>query len=205
MASLRLDPAAAPAALANRMLAREQWARNCLAAHAGRVFRIVVGPVAASMRIDASGSIESASSADGAPDLTLTLSPLKVPAFLAEPTRWDALVTADGDAALAATLKGLAETLPWFVERAFAEALGPIAGQFLADTGRRMLAFPGYAGERVGDSVASYVRDEVRLAATAGEARSIGDEIAATAGRVDALAARVDALAARIEAQPPKG
>ena len=84
-----------------------------------------------------------------------------MPAFLAEPTRWDALVTADGDPALAATLKGLAETLPWFVERAFAEALGPIAGQFLADTGRRMLAFPGYAGERVGDSVASYVRDEV--------------------------------------------
>ena len=89
-----------------------------------------------------------------------------MPAFLAEPTRWDALVTVDGDAALAATLKGLAETLPWFVERAFAEALGPIAGQFVADTGRRMLAFPGYAGERVGDSVASYVSDEVRLAAT---------------------------------------
>jgi len=180
------------------MLAREQWARSSLAAHAGRVFRIAVAPVATSLRIDASGSIEPASSADGAPDLTLKLSPWNVPAFLAEPTRWDALVTADGDPALAATLKGLAETLPWFVERAFAEALGPIAGQFLADTGRRMLAFPGYAGERVGDSVASYVRDEVGVAATAGEARSMGDEIAATASRVDALAARVDALGARL-------
>ena len=182
------------------MLAREQWARSSLAAHAGRVFRIAVAPVATSLRIDASGSIEPASSADGAPDLTLKLSPWNVPAFLAEPTRWDALVTADGDPALAATLKGLAETLPWFVERAFAEALGPIAGQFLADTGRRMLAFPGYAGERVGDSVASYVRDEVAMAATAGEARSMGDEIAATASRVDALAARVDALGARLPA-----
>ena len=74
MASLRLDPAAAPAALANRVLAREQWARSCLAAHAGRVFKIVVAPIATSMRIDASGSIEPLSSPDSAPDLTLTLS-----------------------------------------------------------------------------------------------------------------------------------
>ena len=179
------------------MLAREQWARSCLAGHAGRVFRIVVAPVATSMRIDASGSIEPGPSSEAAPDLTLSLSPLKVPAFLAEPTRWDALVTVDGDPALAATLKGLAETLPWFVERAFAEALGPIAGQFVADAGRRMLAFPSYAGERVGDSVASYVRDEIGVAATTADARSISGEIAAAAARVDALAVRIDALAVR--------
>ena len=204
MASLRLDPAAVPAALANRVLAREQWARSCLAAHAGRVFKVVVAPLTATMRIDLSGSIESARAPDDAPDLTLTLSPLKVPAFLADPTRWDALVAVDGDAALAATLKGLAETLPWFVERAFADVLGSIAGQFVADTGRRMLAFPGYAGERIGDSVASYVRDEVSLATTAAHARSMGDAIAETATKVDVLAARVDALAARLAPRIPK-
>ena len=198
MASRRLDPSAVPAALANRVLAREQWARSSLAAHAGRSFKVVVGPATATMRIDASGSIESALARDGTPDLTLTISPLRLPAFLADPKRWDALVAAEGDAALAATFKGLAETLPWFVERAFAEALGPIAGQFVADAGRRMLAFPGYAGARVGDSVASYVRDEVSLAATTAQARSFGDEIAETAARVDALAARVDTLAARL-------
>jgi ubiquinone biosynthesis protein UbiJ len=203
VASLRLDPAAVPAALANRVLAREQWARNCLAAHAGRVFKVVVAPLAATMRIDATGSIESAHAPDDAPDLTLTLSPLKAPAFLADPTRWDALVTVDGDAALATTLKGLAETLPWFVERAFAEVLGPIAGQFVADAGRRMLAFPGYAGGRVGDSVASYVRDEVPLATTRAQARSMGDEIAETATKVDALTTRVDALGTRLAAPLP--
>ena len=200
----RLDPAAVPAALANRVFAREQWARDCLAAHSGRVFEVAVGPVTATMRIDASGSIESAPAPDSTPDLKLRLSPLAVPGFLADPTRWDALVTAEGDAALAATLKGLAETLPWFVERAFAEALGPIAGQFVADVGRKMLAFPGYAGARVGDSVASYVRDEVSLAATSAQARSMGDEINETAARVDALAARVDGLAVRLAAGPRK-
>jgi ubiquinone biosynthesis protein UbiJ len=152
------------------------------------------------MVIDGSGAIESAHAPLGTPDLTLRISPFSLPAFLADPKRWDALVSADGDGALAATLKGLAETLPWFVERAFAEALGPIAGQFVADAGRRMLAFPGYAGERVGNSVASYVRDEVWLAATTAQARTFGDDIAETAARVDALAARVDSLAERLAA-----
>ena len=199
MASLRLDPGAVPAALANRVLAREEWARNSLAAHSGRSFKVAVGPVSATMHIDGSGSIDSAQAPVAAPDLTLRISPFVLPAFLADPKRWDALVTADGDAALAATLKGLAETLPWFVERAFAAALGPVAGQFVADAGRRMLAFPGYAGERVGDSIASYVRDEVSLAATTSQSRSFGDEIAETAARIDALALRVDALAERLD------
>ena len=116
------------------MLAREQWARSSLAAHAGRVFRIAVAPVATSLRIDASGSIEPASSADGAHDLTLTLSPWNVPAFLAEPTRWDALVTADGDPALAATLKGLAETLPWPSGKCVARHVAAIAGESVTPT-----------------------------------------------------------------------
>src|SRR6185369_4025826 len=102
-------------------------------------------------------------------------------------------------AALAATLKGLAETLPWFVERAFAQALGPVAGQLVADAGRRMLAFPGYAGARIGDSVASYVRDEAALAVTSAQARAFADEVSATADRVDALSRRVDSLAERSE------
>jgi len=64
-----------------------------------------------------------------------------------------------------------------------------------------MLAFPGYAGERVGNSVSSYMRDEVSFAATSTQARSFGDEIAETAARVDALAARIEALALRVTAE----
>jgi len=199
---VRFDPAAVPAALANRVLGRESWARVCLAAHAGRVFAVAVGPVATSMRIDASGTIESTPHPSGPPDLKLTISPLTVPSLLADPTRWDEFVAVDGDPALAATLKGLAETLPWFVERALAGALGPIVGQRIADAGRRLLALPEYAGTHVGASVASYARDESLFAVKAAEARSIGNEIAATATRVDALATRVDALAARIAAAP---
>ena len=196
---MRPDPAAVPAAVANRVLAREQWARDCLAAHSGRAFKVAVGPLVSTMQIDGTGSIESVPGLDRTADLTLTISPFALPAFLADPKRWDDLVGKEGDAALAATLKGLAETLPWFVERAFAQALGPVAGQLVADAGRRMLAFPGYAGARIGDSVASYVRDEAALAVTSAQARAFADEVSATADRVDALSRRVDSLAERSE------
>jgi ubiquinone biosynthesis protein UbiJ len=198
----RFDPAVLPAAVANRVLGREGWARACLAVHAGRVFAVTVGPLVTSMRIDEAGMIAATPDRDGPPDLRLTISPLALPSLLAEPTRWDEFVAVDGDPALAATLKGLAETLPWFVERALAVALGPIVGQRVADAGRRLLALPGYAGARVGASIASYARDEAVFATKTAEARSIGEEILATATRVDALSRRVDAVAARIAAAP---
>ena len=197
---MRFDPAALPAALANRVLGREAWAQACLAAHAGRVFAVAVGPLVTPLRIDESGAIAAAAPQDGPADLKLAISPLALPSLLADPTRWDEFVAVDGDPALAATLKGLAETLPWFVERALAGALGPIVGLRVADAGRRLLALPGYAGARVGASIASYVRDEATIATTGAQARSIGEQIAATTARVDALSTRVDALAARITA-----
>jgi ubiquinone biosynthesis protein UbiJ len=204
MAPIELGAAAFAPALVNRALEHEAWAQASLAAHAGRTFAVAVGPVTTRIRIDAAGKIEAAPRDGSHPDLTLALSPLSVPAFLAHPKRWDEFVVADGDAALAATLKGLAETLPWFVERAFAAALGPIVGQRVADVGRGLLAFPEYAATRVGDSVASFARDEIQFAAGKIDARSFGEDVAAIASRVDELEARCDILAARLERRGPR-
>lgn len=200
-ASPGLELSSIPPALANRLLEREAWARDCLAAHAGRTFAIGVGPVVSTLSIDAAGRI-AAAAPPPTPDLKLALAPLALPAFLADPRRWDEFVTADGDAALAKTLKGLAETLPWFVERAFADALGPIVGQRVADAGRWLLAFPEYATARVGESVASYLRDEAGLVAHAADGEMFTDAVTALSARADALAARVEALAARLAVHP---
>jgi len=134
----------------------------------------------------------------------LKVSPFDVPAFLAEPSRWNELVVSDGDAALAATLKGLAETLPWFVEKALAAALGPIVGQRVADGGRRLLAFPGHATARIGASIASFAREEGRFAVAVADARSFAAEAAELATRCDALERRVEALAGRLAAVRPR-
>jgi ubiquinone biosynthesis protein UbiJ len=203
MPAFDFDPSAIAPAVANRALERENWAQACLAAHAGSVFLLEVGPLSSTVRIDAAGKLEAVSGPGNQPCLTLTLSPLALPAFLADPRRWDEFVAADGDEALASTLKGLAETLPWFVERALSDALGPIIGQRVADAGRRLLAFPEYAATRLGESVASYARDEAQLAARATEAHYFGDDVAALGARVESLATRVDDLAARLAKANP--
>jgi ubiquinone biosynthesis accessory factor UbiJ len=179
------------AEIINRTLDRETWARERLAAHAGRTVRFVVGPAHVGYVIDDGGRLRDATAA---PDLTLTISPLRLPGLLAQPGRWQELVAAEGDAVLAATLADLALTFPMFVEQAFARALGPIIGQHLATTGRQLLSMPEYAAHRFGDSLARYIGDEAGIGVGASEARIFAANVSELAAAVDALSARIDAL-----------
>ena len=184
-----IDPALG---LANRILEREDWARERLSSHAGRTVRMICGPMASTLAIASSGML---SPTHNAADLTLSISPLRIPTLLAHPERWSELVAADGDAALAATLADLAQTLPWFVEQAFASALGPLIGTRVADAGRALLALPEHAARSFGASLASYARDEARLGVDATTVADFSAEVAAIAARVDALAQRLDQAA----------
>ena len=193
--------------IANRALERQRWARARLASHAGRAVRIVIGPASQAFAIDADGRLHES---EAAPDLKVTILPLQLPALLAQPERWGELVAADGDAALEATLRELALTLPWFVEDIFARVFGPIGGQTLADLGRRLLALPGYAAQRFGDSFVSYVGEEAQFAVGTAEARVVAGEIETLAARVAVLAQRVDVLDSTTRnagprTPPPKG
>jgi ubiquinone biosynthesis protein UbiJ len=199
------DPAADVASrAANRLLGDERWAREALGRHAGRTFSVNVGPLTTRFAIAADGSLSPAADPTALTDVEIVVPPWNVPLLLADPSRWQHLVAATGDAALASTLQDLAQTLPWFVERAFASALGPIAGQRLADAGRALLAFPGYASERFAESVGSYARDEAQVVASGAEGRAFGDEVATVAARVDALAERIDRIASAIAARGPR-
>ncbi|MGE5090268.1 MAG: hypothetical protein ACM3QY_14160 [Candidatus Levyibacteriota bacterium] len=180
----------------NRLLAGEPWARERLATHAGRSFEVRVGPLAAGFRIGAGGLIEHLPAASGA-DLTLTLSPLDIAPLLADPRRWNEFVAEDGDAQLGGALKDLAATLPWFVEKLFARALGPIVGQRIADAGRRMLEMPEYAATHVIANLGTYARDEAKLLAHPADLREFADRERELAARADALDARIAALEAR--------
>jgi ubiquinone biosynthesis accessory factor UbiJ len=181
------------AEIVNRTLDREAWARERLAVHAGRTVRFVVGPARVAYGIDDHGRLQDAVEA---PDLTLTIAPLRLPGFLTQPSRWQEVVVAEGDTGLAATLAELALTLPMFVEQAFARALGPIIGQQFASAGRQLLSVPEYAAERFGNSIARYLADETDVAVSASEARAFAADINALAADVDALSTRIDALLA---------
>lgn len=185
-------------AAANRLLESEPWARERLAAFAGRSFTVRIGPLTTASRIGERGLFESVP-LGVTPDLALTLSPLDVPAFLADPARWDEFVTESGDVALGGALKELAQTLPWFFERVAARSLGPIAGQRVADTARRMLGVPEYVAARIASNVGTYARDEAQVLAHPADLRTLTDEIESLRARADALEARIESAAKRVD------
>lgn len=213
----------------NRWLEGEPWARERLAAHAGRSFAIDIGPSETTFAIMADGTLADGRLADASspatspvpsratspapspatspaisptpsPDLRLRLSPLAVPAFLADLARWDEFVTAEGDVALAGTLRELAPTLPWLVEADFARMLGPIAGKRVADAGRSALGVPGHVAERLVAHAGSWARDEAQLLAHPAALRELAADIDALSGRAAAIEARI----ARLEGKPDR-
>lgn len=187
-----VSPEALAAGLANRALAREDWARAKLAAFAGRGFALTAGPLSASFSISDGGVLVSAPSGS-APDLTLTTSPLSIPALAADPSRWSELVLHDGDPALATTLEELAQAFPWVIERSLASAFGPIAGQALADAGRTLLGVPGALSRHAASSLGQFAVESDAVARRADfDALSCGT--AEAEARVDALAARIAAI-----------
>ena len=193
------DPASALGErVANRLIENDDWARDKLRAHAGRSFFIRTGPIATAFLIRIDGTLDALPARGTTADVELHVSPLDVPALLAHPDRWDTLVSSSGEPTLAGTLRELAITLPWFVERGFAKAFGPIVGHRLADTGRALLGFPEYAGSRVAENVFSYARDEAGVLARGEEARTFAADNAAIAARADALIERADRLEATL-------
>ncbi len=182
--------------LANRALEREDWARERLSAHAGRTVRMVCGPIAPTLAIAPGGMLVAARDS---PDLTLSMSPLRLPILLAHPERWTELVAAEGDLALAATLADLARTLPWFVEQLLASVLGPVVGNRVADAGRALLALPEHAARSLGASLSSYARDEASFGVDAATFAKFSADVATIAARVDALTTRLD----HADAAPP--
>ena len=180
--------------LANRALQREATLRMRLAAHAGSVFSVAAGPAHAVFAIDGSGALAPAQHA-AVPTLAMRVRLRDVPLLLHDPSRFAALVTADGDAALATTFGDIVVAFPWFVEQLFGDAFGAVIGQRIADAGRSLLGFPDHVATRLHGSVTSYVREEADILVGSDEASAFDAEVAAMTTRVDALAARVDPIA----------
>src|SRR5437868_12307911 len=97
---MTLTPSAIGSDIANSALESETWARDKLAVHSARVFAITIGPAVGVFRITDRGMFESTRLSGASPDLRLSVSPLNLPSFLAEPRHWNEYIREEGDVAL---------------------------------------------------------------------------------------------------------
>ena len=195
MRAVPFDPAALPPALANRVLEREEWARTCLAAHAGTHVSMTVGPVAATMRVDAAGRLEAATATGESARPHADAVTADGAVVSRRPARWDEFVTAGGDPCARGHAEGAwPKRCPGSSSGRSPEPSARSSASASPMPDGACSPFP-VRGARVGAE-----RRELRRATKAPRRAGrggapFGDEVLAPATRVDALAARLDALA----------
>ncbi|UHL63951.1 SCP2 sterol-binding domain-containing protein [Paralcaligenes sp. KSB-10] len=193
-----LTPAAVFARTLNKLLQREEWARERLSRHAGKTLRFVLGRISLSLTLRADGYVEASDPAI-VPDVTLTIPADKLshlPAVLrpGDPTEIAALMHVEGDAGLAHVVSDLARDLRWDVESDLARLFGDVAALRMVSGFKSVSASLQRAGERLAGNVGEYLSEEGELLVGRPSFEERLARLRASQARLDVLEHRVSRL-----------
>ncbi|MGB6103745.1 MAG: SCP2 sterol-binding domain-containing protein [Pusillimonas sp.] len=196
-------PAAVSARVLNKLLRREDWARDRLARHSGKTVSFKVGGYQTALAIQATGLVEPSDQAV-VPDVTLTIPASRLaelPGVLRarDPSLLTELLHVEGDAGLAQVVSELARDLRWDVEDELSRVVGDVAALRILQVGDAVASGLQTAAQRLAGNAAEFLSEESSLMA----GRPAFDDWAAGVrnlqGRLDQLDRQVAALA------PPPG
>jgi ubiquinone biosynthesis protein UbiJ len=185
-------PPVAPAL--NHLLRRASWARERLAAHAGKTVCFDVPPLSVSLEILATGEV-AASSADATTTFRLTPAlALRIAATGRDAWRD---VETSGDLSLARDVLYLAENLRWDAEEDLSRVFGDILAHRIAGAGNALLRWQQDSARSLLQQAAAYWTEERPLIAArplleqfARDVDMLRDDVARFEKRLDLLAAR---------------
>lgn len=185
---------AAPAL--NHLLAQNAWARDRLAAHAGKIFQLRVPPVMVNFTIGEDGLLTQA-----ATDAPIGAALFALPGTLARyaliTPRDPSLITIEGDVEFGALLRDTLAQLKWEAEEDLSKVVGDVLAHRIAGFARDMLAWRLNAATSVAHSAAEYVTEERPLIAKHRHVEQFTQDVAATTQAVDALEQRIEKLKTR--------
>jgi ubiquinone biosynthesis protein UbiJ len=189
-------PSILPAAL-NHLLAQEQWARDKLAAHAGKIAVIDAGLITVRLQVTPDGLVQAALR-EQVPNVTIRASIADVPLIMQNRERAFSYVKVEGDADFANTISQLSQSLRWEAEEDLSKWVGDIAATRIADGARA--AFDGVKStqHRLAENIAEYFIEEnpmlVRPQAVAdftGDVNRLRDDVERLAKRIEKLESRI--------------
>jgi len=149
------------AAAVNHVLAREPWARERLAPYAGKTACFVLAPFSLYLMVQPDGLIGAIDENQAAFDVTLSVPPDAIPAFM-QGGQAAVLkhVRIEGDAEFATTIAKLAEHLRWEPEEDLARVIGDGPAYRIGSTVRLVGEQARRSGRNLLESVAEYLLDE---------------------------------------------
>lgn len=182
-------PSSAAAAVLNRMLAREPWARGRLAAFAGRSARLQALPFSVQLGIVADGSFVADA---GTPTVTLSVEAAALPQVLLEPKAALRNVRLDGDAEFAQTLSDLLQKLRPEPEEELSRFVGDAAAVRIVALLRAAFAGAREAGSRLASTTADYLVTENPMLVARAELNAFAEQVTRLRDDVERLAKQIE-------------
>jgi ubiquinone biosynthesis protein UbiJ len=180
-------------ALLNRLLARETWARECLAPHAGRGARIDCGPFAVRFDVGPDGTLQAART--DAPAVTIAFDVAALPRALFDPSAVSRGIRLAGDAEFALALSRVLQNLRPEPAEELSRFVGDAAAERIVGLLRAGLARMRDGNARFAETAATYFVSETSMLVARAEADAFARDVAALSDAAERLARRIDALA----------
>jgi ubiquinone biosynthesis protein UbiJ len=174
----------------NRMLAREQWARERLAPFAGRVARFEAPPFALAFRIDEGGVFADSERAE--PAVTVGADLAALPLALGDPQAMLRNVSLKGDADFAQALAFVLQNLRPEPEEELSRFVGDVAAQRIVGFLRSSASHWRELAERMLDNSAHYLVTENPMIVGRAEVGEFNAEVARLRDDVARLEKRVE-------------
>lgn len=181
---------AAALGVLNRMLAREQWARERLAPFAGRVARFEAPPFALALRIDEGGVFADAARLE--PAVTVGADLAALPLALGDPQAMMRNVSLKGDADFAQALAFVLQNLRPEPEEELSRFVGDVAAQRIVGFLRSSASHWRELAERMLENSAHYLVTENPMIVGRDEVSDFNAEVARLRDDVARLEKRVE-------------
>lgn len=184
---------------ANHLLEPAAWARESLAAHAGKVVAIEMFPVRLAVAVNATGLLQAAPPGANA-DARIRLTPATALQILAQGEAAWRQADVQGDTEFAATIARIAANLPWDFEEDLSGLFGDVAAHRLALAGRAAAHWPKQAVQGIAGNVVEFLTEEKHLLVTPLRAAEFVREVDDLRDAVERLAKRVARLRRQLRA-----
>jgi ubiquinone biosynthesis protein UbiJ len=185
--------AAAVSKAANHVLAPANWAREKLAAHAGKTARFEVSAVRFALQVG-SDSLLSPADETAEPAVVIRFQPGAVLRTLGDRQQAWRGASVEGDAEFASAISQVAANLEWDVEEDLSRLFGDIAAHRMAQAGRAATAWPRQAAQSLAANAAEYLTEEAKLLVTPLQAAEFMREVDELRDAVERLEKRIDRL-----------
>jgi ubiquinone biosynthesis accessory factor UbiJ len=188
----KATPAVAFCFVLNRLLAKEQWARERLAPFAGETLELRA-PLLPSLRFSIAddGTVQAA---DAEPGLVMTLKPDLLPALARGEEHALRAVTVEGNSRLASEVLVLVRHLRWDAEEDLSRVVGDVAAHRLVQSARAFATWQIDAAERLAAAFADYAVEEQRLLVRRAQHADFASAVARMRDALERLEKRVQRL-----------